>query len=154
MTYWRLRSDADGADDAAHARYVRLSAAAYRLPAGLVRRWTDTSEAALRAAYAADPAGSVATQGHGLMVADFVGTLVVEDTIHYLDMTAHLPAAAPGGLGRSVRRAAYERGAAGSTAAFVLIRSRVRPCGQRPTVDGAEGRKEIGAAADRFPPIR
>lgn len=69
VTYWRLRSDADGADGAdgaAHARYVRLSAAAYRSPAGLVQQWTDTSEAALQAACAADPAGSVATQGHEL----------------------------------------------------------------------------------------
>jgi hypothetical protein len=33
----------------------------------------------------------VATQGHVLSVADFVATLVIEATVHYLDLTVDLP---------------------------------------------------------------
>jgi hypothetical protein len=154
VTYWCLRSDADSVDGAAHARYVRLSAAAYRSPAGLVQQWTDTSEAALRAACAADLAGSVATQGHELTVADFVGTLVVEATIHYLDLTAHLPAAAPADpVGLIVVRHTMEAllqaplPSSWSDLKCALVGS------GRQFLEASD-RQELGDAAGRFPLIR
>jgi hypothetical protein len=157
VTYWRLRSDADGADGAdvaAHARYVRLSAAAYRSPAGLVQQWTDTSEAALRAACAADPAGSVATQGHQLTVADFVGTLVVEATIHYLDLTTHLPAAAPADpVGLIVVRHTVEAPLqAPLPSSWSDLKCALVGSGRHPLE--ASDRQGLGDAAGRFPLIR
>jgi hypothetical protein len=37
----------------------------------------------------------VTTQGHVLATADFIATLVVEASVHYLDLTVGLPAAPP-----------------------------------------------------------
>jgi hypothetical protein len=63
-------------------------------PAKLTWEWTETAEAARRAARAC-PHQLVTTQGHVLRTADFIGTLAVEATVHYLDMTVELPATAP-----------------------------------------------------------
>lgn len=97
-----FRGTGDSTDDgAAHARWVRRSAAAFEHPGGVVRLWRDTAPAAVRAAAAADPAAFVGTQGHVLTVADLVATLVTEAAIHHLDLIAHLPGAprpAPGAL--------------------------------------------------------
>ena len=97
VTYWQdyaPRDDAAArAAGAAHARHVRIAAAAYA-PDELVWEWTETAAAARRAARAC-PAAGVATQGHVLTPADFTATLVVEAAVHYLDLTVHLPAAPP-----------------------------------------------------------
>ena len=102
VSYWRsFGPDADRAEALEHARFVRVAAAAYSRPAALVRHWSDTSAAAVRAARAAPERGRVSTQGHVLPVADFVTTLVVEAAVHHLDMTVHLPdapAVDPGSL--------------------------------------------------------
>jgi hypothetical protein len=78
---------------AQHARHVRIVASAYS-PAELAQSWRLTSEAAVRAA-AACSHPAVSTQGLTLLTADFISTLVVEAAVHYLDMTAALPVAAP-----------------------------------------------------------
>jgi hypothetical protein len=78
---------------AVHARHVRIAASAYD-SAELVWDWTETAAAACRAARAC-PHQLVATQGHVLRTADFIGTLVVEAAVHYLDLTVDLPAAPP-----------------------------------------------------------
>src|ERR1700751_1372110 len=90
VTYWQdfaPRSGQDGdrarAGHAAHARHVRIAAAAYE-PDELVWEWSETRAAARRAARAC-PAAGVATQGHVLRPADFTATLVVEASVHYLD---------------------------------------------------------------------
>jgi hypothetical protein len=97
VTYWRgFRPDAEGAEASAeHALFVRVASSAYRRPQDLVRHWRSTSAAALRAAVAADGAASVETQGHVIEVADFVHSLVVEATVHLLDLGLEVPAAPP-----------------------------------------------------------
>jgi mycothiol maleylpyruvate isomerase-like protein len=98
VSYWRAFSPGGeippgGEAAASHARHVRIVASAYD-PAELVWEWTESAEAACRAARAC-PHELLATQGHVLRTADFIGTLVVEAAVHYLDMTADLPAAPP-----------------------------------------------------------
>ena len=94
VSYWRPFS-ADGdippgsAAAAEHARHVRIVASAFS-PGKLTWEWTETAEAARRAARTC-PFQMVATQGHVLRTADFMATLAVEAAVHYLDMTAGLP---------------------------------------------------------------
>jgi hypothetical protein len=78
---------------AEHARHVRIVASAFS-PAKLTWEWTETAEAARRAARQC-PHERVTTQGHILRTADFIGTLAVEAAVHYLDLTVEFPAAAP-----------------------------------------------------------
>ncbi|HEX9064059.1 MAG TPA: maleylpyruvate isomerase N-terminal domain-containing protein, partial [Streptosporangiaceae bacterium] len=73
ISYWRpFGADGEippGSDAAAeHARHVRIAASAFT-PAKLIWEWTDTAEAAGRAARAC-PHATVATQGHVLRVSD------------------------------------------------------------------------------------
>jgi len=96
--YWRAYAPqgdaADGGPEAAaHARHVRIVAAAYP-PGTLAWEWRETAAAAGRAARACRNR-AVTTQGHVLTTADFIATLVVEATVHYLDLTVGLPAAPP-----------------------------------------------------------
>jgi hypothetical protein len=96
VSYWLQYSPRSGddaelaaAEAAAHARHVRIVAAAYP-PGALAWEWRETSGAACRAARAC-PHQFVATQGHVLTTADFTATLAVEAAIHYLDLTVDLP---------------------------------------------------------------
>jgi hypothetical protein len=98
ISYWRAFSpDGEippgGEAAAGHGRQVRIAASAYD-PGELVWDWTETAQAARRAARAC-PHEMVATQGHVLRTADFIGTLVVEAAVHYLDLTVNLPGAPP-----------------------------------------------------------
>jgi mycothiol maleylpyruvate isomerase-like protein len=104
VTYWRDfpgqgdPEDAGAEQDEADAglRFTRAVAAAYEHPSkGLVRHWIELSEAAVRAAHAASarPDGRVTTQGHALAVPDFLATLVVEATVHHLDLIVDLAGA-------------------------------------------------------------
>jgi uncharacterized protein (TIGR03083 family) len=89
VSYWRGFSSSDERAQA-HARFVRTVAAAHSSPKGIVGRWLETSAAARDAASAA-VAGFVTTQGHVLATADFVATLVVEATVHHLDLVGAPP---------------------------------------------------------------
>ncbi|GAA3119454.1 uncharacterized protein (TIGR03083 family) [Kribbella aluminosa] len=75
--------------------FVRTVASAYRKPAMLVQHWREVSEAAVRASAAAlaTKGHRVETQGHVLRATDFVATLVLEATVHHLDLIVGLPAA-------------------------------------------------------------
>lgn len=79
---------------ARHAHFVRVAASAYPTVDLLAAGWEETSAAAVRAALACRH-HTVATQGHRLALSDFISTLVVEATVHYLDMTVAFPAAPP-----------------------------------------------------------
>ena len=98
VSYWRPFS-ADGdippgsAAAAEHARHVSIVASAFS-PAKLIWEWTETAEAARRAAKAC-PFQMVATQGHVMRAADFMATLAVEAAVHYLDLTVSVPGASP-----------------------------------------------------------
>jgi hypothetical protein len=98
VSYWRPYSPRSGghaalgsAGAAAHARHVRVVAAAYP-PDGLAWEWRETAAAACRAARSCAHE-FVTTQGHVLETADFVATLAVEAAVHYLDLTVSLPSA-------------------------------------------------------------
>ena len=98
VSYWRKYSPRGGehealgsAESAAHARHVRIVAAAYP-PDGLAWEWRETAAAACRAARSCAHE-FVTTQGHVLKTADFVATLAVEAAVHYLDLTVSLPSA-------------------------------------------------------------
>lgn len=93
-TYWRPFSATDESSVSA-ARFVRIAASAYASPASLVRRWNETAAAAARAAHSAADSGPITTQGHVLEVPDFIATLVVEATIHHLDLIWELATAPP-----------------------------------------------------------
>jgi hypothetical protein len=90
VTYWLPFKPDTGDIAAPHARFVRIASSAYADPEQLTQHWRSTSAAAVRAATAALPGNRVETQGHVLEVTDFVDTLVVEATIHYLDLTLHI----------------------------------------------------------------
>lgn len=95
VSYWHDWHPDRGDGGAAHAAWVRRAAAAYDGAAGLVAQWRATAEAAARACAAADPRQLVETQGHVIAVADLASTLVVEATVHLLDLTLHVPGAPP-----------------------------------------------------------
>lgn len=89
ISYWRPFGAGGeippGSNAAAeHARHVRIAASAFT-PDKLTWEWTDTAEAACRAARACRYE-LVATQGHVLRAADFIATLAVESAVHYLDL--------------------------------------------------------------------
>jgi uncharacterized protein (TIGR03083 family) len=98
VSYWRPFSPHSGSPAAAgsdgparHARQVRIVASAYA-PAQLAAEWQETAGAAVRAASACSHA-AVQTQGHALRTEDFIGTLIVEAVVHFLDLTLALPGA-------------------------------------------------------------
>ena len=89
VTYWRdFPPQPDG-----DTSFVRNVAAAYRKPGLLVQHWREVSEAAVRAAATglATKGHRVETQGHVLRAVDFVATLVLEATVHHLDLIVGLP---------------------------------------------------------------
>jgi hypothetical protein len=95
VDYWhRFPGNGDPDQAVAHAQWVRRSASAFRRPGGIVKLWSETAPAAVRAAKAADPDGRLATQGLVFAVADFLAILVTEAVIHHFDLIDALPDAA------------------------------------------------------------
>jgi len=88
-TYWAPHRPDVGDGGAAHARFVQRAAAAYDETGGLTALWRLTTHAAVRALRAAEP--NVTTQGEVLTPADFASTLLVEATVHLLDLQAGRP---------------------------------------------------------------
>jgi uncharacterized protein (TIGR03083 family) len=150
VTYWQAYAPrgADRAADAAHARHVRIAAAAYA-PDELIWEWTETAAAARRAARACQAAG-VATQGYVLTPADFTATLVVEATVHYLDLTVHLPAAPPPAAALALVRRVLD-GLAGQPlpASWDDVSCALKATGRVPL--SSADRAELGALAGRLP---
>jgi mycothiol maleylpyruvate isomerase-like protein len=96
ITYWRPFRGVSP-DAAAHARAVRVAAAAFRSRT-VVQLWEETSEAAIRAARACAADSVLATQHHLLTLPDLLATLSVEACVHRLDLSVELldkPAADP-----------------------------------------------------------
>jgi hypothetical protein len=154
VSYWRPFS-ADGdippgsAAAAEHARHVRIAASAFS-PAELTWEWTETAEAARRAARAC-PHQLVSTQGHVLRTADFIGTLAVEAAVHYLDLTVEIPAAAapdPVSLGL-VRRVLNGRLGESPPDGWDDLTYVLKGTGRLALTDIELAR--LGPAADRFP---
>jgi hypothetical protein len=137
------------AESAAHARYVRIAAAAYP-PGTLAWEWSETAAAARRAARACQhPA--VTTQGHVLTVADFAATLAVEAAVHYLDLTVALPGApAPDPASLALVRSVLD-GLLGAPvpAAWDDVTAALKGTGREPLTEA--DRQGLGPLASRFP---
>lgn len=153
VSYWRAFPAGGDGDGARHAWWARRSAAAFDRPSGVVRLWTDTAPAAVRAAGAADPDGCVTTQGHVLRVPDLLATLTTEAVVHHLDLVLDLPdAPPPGTLATRVAVATMDgllsddavRPAAWSDAEYLL-----KATGRVPLTD--RDQLELGEAAGWFP---
>lgn len=152
--YFRAASATDasrGVAELDHARFVRVAASAYASPAGLVRHWRDTSAAACRAVAAADRARRVGTQGHVITVGDLTETLVVESTVHHLDLVVGLrdaPPASPAGLAL-VRRVLAEQLGRPLPVRWSDEEAALKGSGRVPL--SAEDRAELGELAAGFP---
>ena len=153
VSYWTDYAPGGAADyaeeSAAHARYVRIAAAAYP-PGALAWEWSETAAAACRAGRAcAHPA--VTTQGHVLTVTDFAATLAVEAAVHYLDLTVALPGAPapePASLAL-VRRVLAGLLGAPLPAAWDDVTAALKGTGREPLTEA--DRQALGPSAGRFP---
>lgn len=93
VTYWQDFPPGGEGD----TRFVRTVASAYAQPSRkLVGHWREVSEAAARqaAVVLAEKGHKIETQGHVLRAADFVATLILEATVHHLDLILELTDAA------------------------------------------------------------
>ncbi|MEV6847499.1 maleylpyruvate isomerase N-terminal domain-containing protein [Actinoplanes sp. NPDC051411] len=108
-SYWRasLPTNDEAADRLDNVRFVRLLAAAYRRPSGLVRHLLPTVDG-VRSAVRALPSGAVRFQGHVLSTGDFLATWAVELAIHQLDLARELTPAPPTAGSLRLTRATVE----------------------------------------------
>jgi uncharacterized protein (TIGR03083 family) len=154
--YWRgYAAEADAEPDLTGqtARFATRSAAAYSRPAGLVQHWTHVAEAAVCAAARSDPGLTVSTQGMRLRVDDFLETLVVEATIHHLDLVHHLDAASPSAANLALTRATLEALLGRSSpSSWPDPQAVLRLTGRDPVPAGDAAR--LGSAFARIPVIR
>ncbi len=153
VSYWTDYAPSGSADfaeqSAAHARYVRIAAAAYP-PGALAWEWSETAAAAVRAGRACGHQ-TVTTQGHVLTVADFAATLAVEAAVHYLDLTVALPgtpAPEPASLAL-VRRVLDGLLGAPAPAAWDDVTAALKGTGRDALTEA--DRQALGSLATRFP---
>ena len=153
VSYWTDYAPSGGADFAeesvAHARYVRIAAAAYP-PGALAWEWSETAAAAVRAGRACTHQ-AVTTQGHVLTVADFAATLAVEAAVHYLDLTVALPgspAPDPASLAL-VRRVLDGLSGAPVPASWDDVTAALKGTGREPLTEA--DRQALGPLAGKFP---
>jgi uncharacterized protein (TIGR03083 family) len=103
VTYWQAYDPA-APERPSYEVATRDAAAAYPTGTALFADWCDLVERALDV-LASRPAGStVATQGYVLTIEDFVRTLIVEATIHGLDLAIALSRPPWPGAGLDVTR--------------------------------------------------
>lgn len=88
-SYW-AEWDGGSADDRRHERVVASMFLRWEQLRGLYR---ETTRATAHAAGHARAGGVVRTQGHVLAVEDLLSSLVVEATVHHLDLIRHLQGA-------------------------------------------------------------
>jgi hypothetical protein len=118
--------------------------------AGVARRHAATSAAVLVAAGRVAPTGLVTTQGRVLTVADLLSTLVVEATVHHLDLVVRLDRPGPGVEPLAGVRRVLE-GLLGRPlpAGWDDVTAARRGTGREPLT--AEDRTELGDGATAFP---
>jgi|GEM_PF-455095 len=150
-TYWL---DAPGAPDA-DSRGIRASrtmASQWRLDF-LTASYAETAAAVLVSAERMRPDDLVATQGHVLSVADLVSTLVVEATIHHLDLTVDLEGPGPGPEPVAVARATVDALLGRPTPAGWHSEQWLRAATGRADLT-EEQRDYLGPDAERLPLLR
>jgi hypothetical protein len=98
VTYWADFQGPVSDPGSRRTRTLRTIAAAWPLPE-LAHTYAETARAVIVTAQRTPPDALVATQGHVLLAADLVSTLVVEAAVHHLDLAVTSlsdgPAAAP-----------------------------------------------------------
>jgi hypothetical protein len=88
VAYWRSWGSDPEADER-NRRLTRVEAGLHDF-ADLRDRHVETAAAAVRAIAALPDGEVVETQGHAIAAADLASTLVVEATLHHVDLVAHL----------------------------------------------------------------
>lgn len=150
-TYWT--GSAPGQDDEAgplgQVRFVRLLAAAYSRPSGLVAHLRPTVAAVVLATTELAP-GSVASQGRVLRTGDFLAIWAAELAIHQLDLGRELDISPPAPSAAAMARQTVEALAGGafgvgwSDAEVILVGTgRIMPT--------ASQRAALGSMVDRLP---
>ncbi|MGH3507565.1 MAG: AAA family ATPase [Nocardioidaceae bacterium] len=149
VSYWAEYEPKAGDGATAHGEFIRMSSAAYTSPEWVRQLWLETAAAAVRAGRGCSDR-AVTTQGHVLTVADFVDTLVVEATVHYLDLTVGLEAEDPAGsaLDITVQTLNGLLGFAASTS-MGAVEYALKGTGRESLTD--EDRARLGRLAERFP---
>jgi uncharacterized protein (TIGR03083 family) len=152
VTYWHKFSGSSTDAAAAHAQWVRRSAAAFERPSGVLGLWSETAPAAVRAARAFDPEGRLASQGHVFTRADFLAVLVTEAVIHHLDLIAYLPEAPePDPSPAAITRATLDglAGADGLPRSWATREALLKGTGRAALTE--TDRRLLGDRADSFP---
>jgi Mycothiol maleylpyruvate isomerase N-terminal domain len=151
VTYWM---SSPGAPDA-ESRGIRASrtmASQWRLDF-LTGTYAETAAAVLTLAGRADSGDLVATQGHVLSVDDLLATLVVEATIHHLDLIVELDRDGPRSEPVAVTRATLDTLLGRATPAAWNSEQWVRAATGRAELTD-EQRRFLGPDVDRLPLLR
>lgn len=149
VAYWRAWQPTTAQDeDVAWRTRVRASVAGG--PAELAGVYAELVAAVGVAAGRARPDDLVGTQGHVLRADDLASTLVVEATVHHLDLVAHLdrPGPPPEALAE-VRRVLEGLVGGPLPTGWDDATAARRGTGREPLEDA--DRAVLGAAAERFP---
>jgi uncharacterized protein (TIGR03083 family) len=153
VSYWRPYGAAAPSAAERHAAYVRRAARAYASPSGLVAQWIDTAEAAVAVVAASNPRATVRTQGHVMTTGDFAQTLVVEATLHLLDLQpAGLVDPPPADALTLTRRTLERLLEAPPPSSWDDVTTALRLTGREPL--SADDRAALGVLADRVPVLR
>jgi uncharacterized protein (TIGR03083 family) len=153
VSYWRdWATNRDEVAAGHHARFVRVSTAAYSSPRLIAQQWQATAHAVLTTAARTPGSDLVVTQGHAMTVTDLMATLAVEATVHHLDMLMELPGKPdprPGAVEFTVRVLDNLAGDGVQRPAWDDITWVLKGTG-RLALTQAE-RRALGATASRFP---
>jgi uncharacterized protein (TIGR03083 family) len=153
VTYWRdWAMHRDERVAGAHARFVRVSTAAYADPRQLADNWQQTAAAVLTTAAAVPGSDVIASQGRTFTVTDFLGTLAVEATVHHLDMLVDLPGKPeprPGAVEVTVRVLDHLLGDTVQRPPWDDLTWVLKGTGRAPLTTSE--RRALGATATRFP---
>jgi uncharacterized protein (TIGR03083 family) len=106
VTYW-VSSPGAPDPESRGIRASRTMASQWRLDY-LTATFAETAAAVVTLAGRAAPEDLITTQGHVLSVDDLLATLVVEATIHHLDLTVDLDSAGPRGEPLALTRATLD----------------------------------------------
>lgn len=145
VRYWADWGSDAGADEQVR-RWTRLEAGLFTWP-DLRDRYRDAASAAARAIDAADPEAVVSTQGHALRVADLTSTLVVEATLHHLDLVDSLTVPGPGADGLAEARRVVQTLLAPAASVAGWSDERVVLVGTGRSAPTASERADLGEAA-------
>jgi uncharacterized protein (TIGR03083 family) len=150
VTYWRdWRPDTVGAANG--RRWARVCAGMFLDWHQLRTLYLETAAAAVRAAENAPPDHLVATQGHVLTADDLIATLVVEASIHHLDLVTELPTApGPSAAGLTLVRSTLD-GLLGRPVPVEWSDEHYARAGTGRARLTEDERGALGPAADRLP---